>query len=573
MKTSLSLKMLILTLGSFIILIIGIIASIYFYFDRFYAPQRINRIIAAMNEFTAAYETNNWTDDQLYSEVSKFMKAQNATMSIIPHISVDYLTTDLDTTTVMSENPDIFILYKDENINAGNTHKFHIFDNSYQFTDNGSFLRHIKRSRLYALNNPAIASENQKVQTSTALSCITGTTTTINGSIVVYPNMVTLSSSQADTSNKTYTKDGISYAISTIPNTNYRQVNFTKQSILRNGDMTTASVNLSLQSADEVMKFLISFFPYLIIAVILLSFLMVAIYSKTITKPIIRITNISNRMANMELGIESSVKRKDELGALSTSLNTLSANLKNTMEKLSSANEQLKIDYDNALRQEKVRKEFVANVSHELKTPLGIIKSYSEGIRDNVKIEKRNYYLDVILEETNHMDQLLQEMLEISKFDAGAVIYHKTQEEIRSLIDKSVRIYTNKLLEKNVSFEISGDFRTVYIDSEKIQRALNNLISNAIKYCNSDSVISITGQLTRERQIIRIKNDCEPFEQEVLDLLWDRFFKADTSHNRETEGTGLGLSITKSIFEGHGCSYGVSNTKDGICFYFEMDLI
>lgn len=558
-----SLKMLMLTLGSFLILIAGIIISLYLYFDQFYEPLRINKIINAMNDFGSAYETNEWSDEQLYSEVSKFMKSQNATMSITPKSEQSHMTfsiTDVGLETydvTMPDSPDFLVLsdsYKSiyDNVNIC------LFRNT-KFTKQS--MRDLFQSASITLS-----------QSMNTVKYNAGTTTIINGSIVLYPITAT-STSITSTSNEFHEKNGIEYTISTIPYTNYRQVNFFKSIKLLNGETKITSVNLSLQSKDEIMDFLISIFPYMIGAVILLSIIMVIVYSKTITKPIVNITNISNRMAKMEFGIVSKINRKDELGALSVSLNTLSSNLKNSLDELSAANEQLKADYESELRQEKARKEFVANVSHELKTPLGIIKSYSEGIRDGVKSEKKNYYLEVILDEVERMDQLLIEMLEISKFDAGVIVYNKTDADIRCLLEKSVQIFKNKANERELTLEIQGDYRKVSIDYEKVERVVNNLIGNAVKYSTPNSVITISGECTKEKQIIRIINDCEPFTEEVLSKIWDRFYKADASHNRDTDGTGLGLAISKSILEGHDCPYGVYNTDHGVCFYFELDII
>ncbi|MDF2486301.1 MAG: sensor protein, partial [Herbinix sp.] len=411
MRISLSFKMLLLTLGSFLILITGILASIYLYFDRFYEPQKINHMIDALNEFTTNFEEDQWTDEQLYSEVSKFMKNQNATLSILPGAGIYVAASSAVSAIASTQAPDFYVL-RDRLIN---NRLMKSFKNSYIELESSY-------PRLSMATNEAHLVTSASFEPGSPYSA--GTTTIINGDLVLYP-VAFARGITASTALEVYTKNDVTYSISSLPYTDYRQVNFTIQSIMKNGEIKTTIANLSLQSVDEVMKFILSFFPYLIIAAILLSFLMVAVYSKTISKPIVSITNTANRMANMELGIASNVLRKDELGDLSTSLNTLSSNLQAALSDLSLANEQLKSDYENELRQEKVRKEFVANVSHELKTPLGIIKGYSEGIRDGVKAEKKDYYINVILDEITRMDEMILEMLEISKFDAGVVTYRK----------------------------------------------------------------------------------------------------------------------------------------------------
>ncbi len=561
MKLSLSVKMLLLTLGSFLILIFGILASLYLYFNRFYEPEKINQMINSIDKFTSELEGSQWTEDQLYSEVSRFMKSQNVTMSIQPQLA-QLAAAPVEAVQIRAI-PDYVVLSNSLSMNPVlNTE---LYDMLPDLKPSGISLI----PSMHTSAGLSLSASSFPLGSSVAFGTVS--TATINGSLVLYPAAYTTASG-ISSKIETYEKKGVTYTISTIPYTNYRQVNFIKQSTLKNGEVKVTSVNLSLQSVDEVTRFLIRFFPFLISASVLLSLIMVMVYSKTISKPIMSITNTANRMANMELGISSDIRRKDELGALSSSLNTLSVNLKNALDDLSFANARLTTDYENEVRQEKARKEFVANVSHELKTPLGVIRSYTEGIRDGVKSEKKEHYMEVILSEITHMDQMLLEMLEISKFDAGAVTYDKKTSDIHPLLNKALQLYSEKALDKGVTFDLTGEFGTARMDEEKIQRVLKNLTENAVKYCDPNSVIRIHGERTGSSQRILMENDCPLFPDEVLDKIWDRFYKADASHNRDADGTGLGLAIVKSILEGHGCSYGAENTDRGIRFCFTLDV-
>jgi signal transduction histidine kinase len=551
--------MLFMTLGSFLLLIVGIFASIYLYFDRLYEPQKINHMIDAINEFTEGFVEDQWTDEQLYSEVSKFMKNQNATLSILPGASIRVAAYSAVPTLEASQQPDFYVLHN-QLINHPLQKDFRI---SPPWKERPFSVLNL------ALNESGIMIDSSYHRT-TPYSA--GTTTIIDGDLVLYP--VAISRAISVSSSLDFgTKNGVTYTISSLPYTDYKQVSFTKQSTLKNGEVKTTNVNLSLQSVDEVMNFILRFFPYLLAATLLLSILMAILYSRTISKPIVNITNIANRMASMELGISSEVLRRDELGDLSVSLNTLSSNLQKALGDLNHAHEQLKADYEHELRQEKARKEFVANVSHELKTPLGIIKGFSEGIRDGVKAEKKEYYIDVILEEITRMDEMILEMLEISKFDAGAITYRKKEMDVKRLIENTIRIFGHRAEDKQVTFTVQGEFDLCIADEPKIERVLNNLIGNAVSYCNPDSLITIRGSKKEDSLNISIENDCLLMSEEVLGKVWDRFYKADTSHNRDKEGTGLGLAITKSILEGHGCNYGVANTERGVRFYFELETV
>lgn len=535
MKKSLALKMLFLTFGSFFVLISGIVLSLFIYFNYFYEPQKIDHVISAINDFSETYKTKSWTDEQLYSEVSKFMKNQNATMSILGSGG-----TGIDV--ILGTSP----------------------------TNATPALSGKMAGSIAIAGGKEFSQDNIVIQGSTSPNKFEmATSTKINGTYIYFPVGVRAAVSVSSRLEQRE-RAGVQYILSDIPYTNYKQVDFIKKTILQSGEVKTTFVNVSLQSIDEVMDVLNHFYPYLIAFALLLSLLMAHVYSKTISKPIVEITGIANRMANMELGITSNLVREDELGHLSSSLNTLSSNLKKALDEVVVANEQLKLDYEGEIKQEKARKEFVANVSHELKTPLGVIKSFSEGIRDGVKEEKRDYYVGVILDEINKMDRLIVEMLEISKFDAGAVAYNNKEINLKYLVNRVVGLFGNSLIERQLSIEIKGDFGTASIDEEKITRVLSNLIGNAIKYCKDQSTIIIKGEQVEGQLKILIENECTPFSEEALEKIWDRFYKVDTSHNREKEGTGLGLAITKSILEGHSCTYGVENTTKGVAFYFNL---
>lgn len=553
MRKSLSIKMLLLTFGSFLILLLFIIASIYIYFDKYYEPVKIRHMVSAINDFTASIEKNHWSEEELYSEVSAFMKKQDVTMNI-------------------DSGKDPSALSRMDRIKDAKLKDFFVLPDPKMviLPDRFSMYDYIKEHKIFFLPYPIPTANPDMPLIVSYKGFGSGTAANINGTFVFYPDADAAPAGKSLHYQTAY-RDGVAYTISNITNTNYRQIHFMKQSTLTNGKTIITNVRASLQTVDEVMEFLRSFFPYLIGAAVLLSISLAVVYSKIISKPIVSITNTANRMANMELGITSAVNRRDELGALSISLNTLSANLKASLDNLSQANEQLKKDYENELLQEKVRKEFVANVSHELKTPLGIIRSYSEGLRDGIKADKKEHYVQVILEEIVHMDKMIVEMLEISRFDAGSVSYHKESGSFGQLLRKKVPLYSNKAKEKEVTIELCGEFGDCLMDEEKIGRVLDNLLGNAVKYCDTNSILTIRGERTSDTLTVAIENDCPPYPEEVLDKLWDRFYKADASHNRDIEGTGLGLAITKSILEGHGSSYGVSGTEHGISFYFTLE--
>jgi len=326
-----------------------------------------------------------------------------------------------------------------------------------------------------------------------------------------------------------------------------------------------------MQPVNEIVDIMISYIPHLIILALALAGILALSYSRSVSKPVVEITEVASNMANMDLDNLSHINREDELGKLSSALNTLATNLKLTMEELVERNKQLAYDFKIKQKQEEARKAFVANASHELKTPLGVIKSYTEAIKDGVKKEKQAYYMDVILDEIDHMDHLILDMLSLSRFDAQAVGYQCDTFEIGELVDSTLSCFVGKIHERSLFITIKKPLGLVQGDKEKINQVIINLLHNSIKYATEHTTIRVDSIIKKGKTKIYFYNECPPFTNEQLLHIWDRFYKIDESHTRSNEGNGLGLAIVKSILEGQGSSFGVYNTLKGVCFYFDLD--
>lgn len=326
----------------------------------------------------------------------------------------------------------------------------------------------------------------------------------------------------------------------------------------------------SFSPITEASSAMRSIFVYVFAVGVLIVLLLAFIYSNMITKPLIRISNTAAKMAHLDFTEKCDAYREDEIGNLGKNLNILSINLDNALSSLKDANEKLIRDIEKEKALEKMRKEFVAGVSHELKTPLGLIEGYAEGLKDNIVTseEEKEYYLDVIMDEAANMGKLISDMLDLSQLESGNFKLNKEVFDIGKLVWKCSQKYYAVLNEKKIDLDINVINGEIVGDKYRIEQVLNNYINNAIKYAKEKIYINMTqneNEITTE-----VINDGEKIEQEDLEKIWDKFYKADKSRNRKIGGTGLGLSIVKNIIQLHGGKYGVLNNENGVNFYFSL---
>ncbi|GAA0180314.1 HAMP domain-containing sensor histidine kinase [Clostridium sediminicola] len=563
MKKTLALKMFLMIFSLIILTITVIITAQWFYFNKYYETHKINSVISNINSFTTKFEDNKWDYETVMIEGEKFSADNTCNFKIKYFDRNDQV-----------ENRYIVVVYDEER----NLKQFFISEENYNKTLKGiekgdlfnlkGYTNDTNTLRVMKINDKDIG----KINTNNLLQENYFEGKVVFAKAALYSNSSYEYKTRKELSIPTKIskiKDGVRYVITSIPYSNYKEVNFIKQVSIGNKKIAQIYVNTSLQSIEEASSALMSFSPYLLIFAIVISAIMSFFYSKTVSKPIIEVANVANEMANMNFSIKTDIIRNDELGILAGSINTLSEKLLSSINQLKTANKQLEKNYAEKLKQEKVRKEFIANASHELKTPLGVIKSFSEAVRDNIKKEKREYYISVILDEAEKMDELIIEMLQLSKLDEEKIIYIKEKTDLEEMIKGNISIFKEDLLEyKNVKIKSIGKFPKVNIDKSKFEKVITNLLSNAVKYCNNDSEIIIKGTSINHKTKVEFFNECTSFTEEQLQRVWDRFYKIDISHSRETGGTGLGLSIVKTILEGHGCEYGVENTDYGVVFWF-----
>ncbi|QBP92167.1 sensor histidine kinase [Bacillus mycoides] len=344
--------------------------------------------------------------------------------------------------------------------------------------------------------------------------------------------------------------------------------------IMENGKTKEyAFVIASLQPVNEAMLVLKDYYVYALIIVFLVIILLSFYYSKIIVKPLIKINRVTKKMANFDFSEKLPVTADDEIGGLSSGINTLSVNLKDRIDRLNVANTKLQQDIERERQLEKTRKEFISGVSHELKTPLSVIRSFAEGIQDGVS-KDTTYYTNVILEETDNMNRLIVEMLELAKLESGTYKLEMSTFSIGELIQQ---VYTKLLFsmeEKHLQVDIHADSSLfVKANRSRIKQVVVNLLSNAIRYTPDGEKIHVSIIETEDTVKIKIENTGNPIPEESLEKIWDRFYRLDASRSRHTGGTGLGLSIVKNILDLHHAEYGVYNTTNSVVFYFNLQKV
>ncbi len=265
------------------------------------------------------------------------------------------------------------------------------------------------------------------------------------------------------------TKDKVSYIISEIPHTEIKQVEFRKKIKINNKE-TNLFVLASLQPINETISVLTSFYPFIFLFSLIASLIIAIIHSSWVSRPIVVINKAANKMANLEFDITLDESRSDELGQLSKSLNSMSKSLENSINELTQAKDVLQKDYDLEVRRQRAQKEFVANASHELKTPLSVIKGYAEGIKDGMGHNQLDEYVGAIVEESKKMDELILSMLQLSKLDLLGNKLNLEDIDLEIIIFDLIQSFELMLSEHKLLIDVSGGFGDIHCDKEMIKK-------------------------------------------------------------------------------------------------------
>ena len=313
-------------------------------------------------------------------------------------------------------------------------------------------------------------------------------------------------------------------------------------------------VNAPLELLDSYVDFILKQYLVLAMFIVVLALIVSFLLANKITSPIVNMQKEASKLADGDYHVSFKSDKESY-----SEINALASTLDDATEKLS------KID--------ELRKDLLANVSHDLRTPITLIRSYAEMIKDISGDDpiKRDQHLDVIIDETEYLTKLINDMQEYSKLQAGFINLNKSNFDIEKSITNVCKLLSGLMKEKNITLKKDLKSVIVYGDETKISEVIYNYLSNAIKHSDENSTIYVSIRDSEDSLYFEVKDEGDGISEKDLPFIWDRYYKIDKNFRRNENSTGLGLAIAKAILEAHGAKYGVvSKVGEGSTFYFEL---
>ena len=349
----------------------------------------------------------------------------------------------------------------------------------------------------------------------------------------------------------------------------YKSTDTTEEYEISFVDSTEAYILLLAKNTNKESQVVLALqktLPILSVAILLVSVIAAFFYTWYMTKPIKKISKLSKQMADMDFSGLCSTNRTDEIGVLSHSLNDLSKKLAAALSELQEANQKLQADIDMERRLEKQRVEFFAAASHELKTPVTIIKGQLQGMLYQVgRYKDRETYLAQSLEITDTLGKMVQELLTISRLDTPGYTCKKSNLNLSNLIIDRITAFEDLFMQKDLTVNQSISPEVIISgDRQLLQKVLDNLLGNAAAYSGAGNQIIVRLWKGNENTSLTIENTGAHIPDEAIPKLFEPFYRVDQSRNRQTGGTGLGLYIVKTILDLHGAKIEIANTVQGV---------
>ena len=322
--------------------------------------------------------------------------------------------------------------------------------------------------------------------------------------------------------------------------------------------------NAALVAVARSYDILLKLIPFIAVVILLISVIGAVVCSRYYSKPLVSISNVAKRMATLDMTWKCEVNRQDEIGVLATSLNEMAEQLNSALASLRSANWQLKKDIEREREQEKQRVEFFTAVSHELKTPIAIIKGQLEGMIYQVgEYKDRDTYLRRCMKTTNDMEALVKEILSAARMGGSDFHLERTDLDISQMLRKVCQQFRGRMEDKQI--ELRMDIQPAYHyqgDRRLMEKVFTNVIGNAVAYSPVGAVITVT----QKDEVFSVENTGVHIAEEDLERIFTPFYRVDKSRNRNSGGSGLGLYITKTILDHHEIIHNMVNTENGVKF-------
>lgn len=331
-----------------------------------------------------------------------------------------------------------------------------------------------------------------------------------------------------------------------------------------------------IESIRESAKIANRFFAYVGVLGTVAGGIIIWFVARRITKPILELNRISEQMVHLNFDAKYTGKAKNEIDLLGENINKLSASLERSISELKTANNELQKDIEHKEAIDEMRKEFLANVSHELKTPIALIQGYAEGLSEGVNDdpESRSFYCEVIMDEAAKMNQMVQKLLTLNQLEFGNDVVTMERFDVTALIRNYLQS-AGILTRQNEIQVCMAEYEPIYVwaDEYKTEEVFMNYFSNAVNHCGGEKKIVITLEQWEGKVRVGVFNSGDPIPEDSMPHLWEKFYKVDKARTREYGGSGVGLSIVKAIMDSMNQSYGVENFKNGVLFWFELETV
>ncbi len=335
-------------------------------------------------------------------------------------------------------------------------------------------------------------------------------------------------------------------------------------------------VSTTMEGIRDSVKLTNKFLAYVGLISIVFACIFTWMVAKRFTRPILELAEISKKMKKMDFEAKYQGREKNEIGLLGENINALSEALEKNISELKTANNKLKKDIEMKEQLDEMRKEFLSNVSHELKTPIALIQGYAEGLQEGIHDdpENREFYCEVIMDEANKMNAMVKRLLTLNQLEFGNDVISMERFDIVAMVNNYLQTAAILIRQNELDVRVAPS-KPIYVwaDEFKVEEVFMNYFTNAVNHCSGQKVIDITFEQMEGKVQIGVFNTGDQIPHESIEHLWEKFYKVDKARTREYGGSGVGLSIVKAIMESMNQAYGVENFNNGVKFWFELETV